>query len=79
MVSKERLEEIAYGDDWYPPEVKAAIIELLAWRKAAEEPVAWITYKGYLIHDGDPNLAQYSDPTPLIMKPDLTGGDDADH
>lgn len=36
MTSNERLEEIAYGDDWYPPEVKEAMIELLAHRKARE-------------------------------------------
>lgn len=38
-ISNERLEEIAYGDEWYPPEIKAAVIELLADRKAWSEPV----------------------------------------
>ncbi|MCP5570964.1 DUF551 domain-containing protein [Klebsiella pneumoniae] len=29
------------------------------------EPVAYMTYKGYLLHAGDPKLAEYSEPTPL--------------
>ncbi|MHB7567747.1 hypothetical protein ACYCNP_14585 [Citrobacter braakii] len=29
------------------------------------EPVAYMTYKGYLLHASDPELAEYSDPTPL--------------
>lgn len=29
------------------------------------EPVAYITYKGYLIHAGDPKLSAFSDPEPL--------------
>lgn len=32
-------------------------------------PVAYITYKGYLIHAGDPKLKEYSDPTPLYEAP----------
>lgn len=36
-ISNERLEEIAYGDEWYPPEIKAAVIELLALRRKREE------------------------------------------
>lgn len=34
-----------------------------------QEPVAYITYKGYLLHAGDPKVAQYSDPTPLYADP----------
>lgn len=34
-----------------------------------EYPVAYITYKGYLIHAGDPKLKEYSDPTPLYEAP----------
>ncbi|WP_233471563.1 hypothetical protein [Raoultella ornithinolytica] len=33
------------------------------------EPVAYMTYKGYLLHAGDPKLAEYSDPTPLYADP----------
>ncbi|ENL8211215.1 hypothetical protein AB6G43_004656, partial [Salmonella enterica] len=33
------------------------------------EPVAYMTYKGYLLHAADPKLAEYSDPTPLYDAP----------
>lgn len=33
------------------------------------EPVAYMTYRGYLIHAGDPKLKEYSDPTPLYDAP----------
>ncbi|WP_329486431.1 DUF551 domain-containing protein [Citrobacter freundii] len=33
------------------------------------EPVAYMTYKGYLLHAADPKLAEYSDPTPLYTAP----------
>lgn len=33
------------------------------------EPVAYMTYKGYLLHAGDPKLAEYSEPTPLYADP----------
>lgn len=32
MISDERLEEIAFGDDWFSPEVKEMAQELLALR-----------------------------------------------
>jgi hypothetical protein len=31
--------------------------------------VAWETYKGYLLHEGDPKVLEHSNPTPLINKP----------
>lgn len=34
-----------------------------------EEPVAYMTYKGYLLHAGDPKVSEYSDPTPLYTTP----------
>jgi hypothetical protein len=34
-----------------------------------QEPVAYMTYKGYLLHAGDPKLAEYSEPTPLYDAP----------
>ncbi|HHL3187101.1 hypothetical protein NO746_000000125 [Citrobacter freundii] len=40
---------------------------VLAGRNA--EPVAYMTYKGYLLHAADPKLAEYSDPTPLYDAP----------
>lgn len=33
------------------------------------EPVAYMTYKGYLLHAADPKLAEYSEPTPLYAAP----------
>lgn len=43
---------------------------VLAGRNA--EPVAYMTYKGYLLHAADPKLAAYSDPTPLYDVPPFT-------
>ncbi len=36
MISDERLEEIAFGDDWFSPEIKEMAKELLALRNALE-------------------------------------------
>ena len=36
---------------------------------ADSEPVAYMTYKGYLLHAGDPKLAEYSEPMPLYADP----------
>ncbi|HGG8743568.1 TPA: hypothetical protein ACJJXK_005227, partial [Enterobacter asburiae] len=33
------------------------------------EAVAYMTYKGYLLHAADPKLAEYSEPTPLYDAP----------
>lgn len=33
------------------------------------EPVAYMTYKGYLLHADDPKVAEYSEPTPLYDAP----------
>lgn len=33
------------------------------------EPVAYMTYKGYLLHAGDPKLAEYSEPMPMYADP----------
>lgn len=35
------------------------------------EPVAYMTYKGYLLHAADPKLAEYSEPMPLYAAPQL--------
>ena len=37
----------------------------IALASVEAEPVAYITYKGYLIHAGDPKLKEYSEPAPL--------------
>lgn len=41
----------------------------IALESVEAEPVAYMTYKGYLIHAGDPKLKEYSDPTPLYDAP----------
>lgn len=46
--------------------------------RADAEPVAYITYKGYLLHAGDPKLAEYSEPTPLYTRPQPAPVVDAD-
>ena len=37
--------------------------------KPKQEPVAYMTYKGYLYHAGDPKVLEHSDPTPLYDEP----------
>ncbi len=51
-------------------EYLAALARIALAAKRAE-PVAYITYKGYLIHAGDPKLSEYSDPQPLYDTPQL--------
>ncbi|EOA3031029.1 DUF551 domain-containing protein [Yersinia enterocolitica] len=48
----------------------AALARIALAAKRAE-PVAYITYNGYLIHAGDPKLSEYSDPQPLYDTPQL--------
>lgn len=50
-------------------EVFALIDIALAAKRA--EPVGYMTYKGHLIHAGDPKLSEYSDPQPLYDTPQL--------
>ena len=87
MVSKERLEQIARGD-WKAVrrgEFDAIAKELLAWRKAAEEPVGYATERGidYEVWNSGSTVLfgqnEGGEMLPLLRKPDLTGGDDADH
>lgn len=56
----------ATRDEWM-----AMAAELQERRKAEKncEPVAYMTYKGYLLHAGDPKLAEFSEPTPLYADP----------
>lgn len=46
----------------------AAIAEI-ALASLEAVPVAYMTYKGYLLHAADPKLAEYSEPTPLYDAP----------
>jgi hypothetical protein len=52
-------------------EVRDMARELRTRRKAAGEPVAYMTYKGYLLHAADPKVAEYSEPTPLYEAPPI--------
>lgn len=72
MIGDERLEalsDINHVGSILGQEITAMAKELLALRKAFSEPVAYMTYKGYLIHAGDPKLTEYSEPEPLFTKP----------
>ena len=35
------------------------------------EPDAFMTYKGYLYHSGDPKVLEHSDPEPLYIRQEL--------
>ena len=35
------------------------------------EPDAFMTYKGYLYHSGDPKVSEHSDPEPLYTRQEL--------
>lgn len=47
-----------------------ALIDIALSAKQAE-PVAYMTYKGHLIHAGDPKLSEYSEPQPLYDNPQV--------
>ena len=56
-------DEIPFGLDEDGNNTLAALKLALAGMEA--EPVAYMTYKGYLLHAGDPKVAEYSEPMPL--------------
>ena len=85
-LTKERLEEIAElaRKATYKPcamhmtnllaVCDSEVIEEMARQLLAsmeQEPVAYMTYKGYLLHAADPKLAEYSEPMPLYAAPQL--------
>ncbi|MBT0725113.1 hypothetical protein HH682_11945 [Rosenbergiella sp. S61] len=41
----------------------------IALESLTAEPVAYMTYKGYLLHAADPKVSEYSDPEPLYDAP----------
>ncbi|MBP1035865.1 hypothetical protein J8631_09865 [Serratia fonticola] len=47
------------------------LLARIALAAKTAEPVAYLTYKGYLIHAADPKLSEYSDPWPLYDAPPL--------
>ncbi|EOY1433545.1 DUF551 domain-containing protein [Yersinia enterocolitica] len=65
----EQLNDFIKSDHAQCGDVAALARIALAAKRA--EPVAYITYKGYLIHAGDPKLSEYSDPQPLYDTPQL--------
>ncbi|MBW5868607.1 DUF551 domain-containing protein [Yersinia enterocolitica] len=71
----ERLEEMAVLDEsllTIPASHKqVAALARIALAAKRAEPVAYITYKGYLIHAGDPKLSSYSDQEQLYDAPQL--------
>lgn len=69
----DRLEEITElkALSFPPSHAEIAALARIALAAKMAEPVAYVTYKGYLIHAGDPKLSQYSDPYPLYDAPPL--------
>ncbi|HHH1420811.1 TPA: DUF551 domain-containing protein [Yersinia enterocolitica] len=65
----EQLNDFIKSDHTQCGDVAALARIALAAKRA--EPVAYITYNGYLIHAGDPKLSEYSDPQPLYDTPPL--------
>ncbi|MGM7731944.1 DUF551 domain-containing protein [Yersinia enterocolitica] len=65
----EQLNDFIKSDHAQCGDVAALARIALAAKRA--EPVAYITYNGYLIHAGDPKLSEYSDPQPLYDTPQL--------
>ncbi|EPT3178221.1 DUF551 domain-containing protein [Yersinia enterocolitica] len=66
----ERLEELGAGAMFFTGDEVAALARIALDAKRAE-PVAYMTYKGHLIHAADPKLSEYSDPQPLYDAPQL--------
>ena len=59
------ITHVADVGEWMPGYVLLSI----ALASLEAEPVAYMTYKGYLLHAADPKLAEYSEPTPLYDAP----------
>lgn len=58
--------QLSIRDEYF----KQALERLIALQKEFDEPVAYMTFKGYLLHAGDPKVAEYSEPEPLYMRPE---------
>ncbi|HGW2963544.1 TPA: DUF551 domain-containing protein [Klebsiella oxytoca] len=66
-ITREQLLEIIETDHVQCGE--ASYLARMALAAMDGEPVAYMTYKGYLLHAGDPKLAEYSEPMPLYADP----------
>ena len=67
-LSKDDIREIAYQGSFNDLERELARLLLTIIK---DEPVAYVTYKGYLLHAADPKVSEYSEPTPLYELPYL--------
>lgn len=67
-LSKDDIREIAYQGSFNDLERELARLLLTI---IEDEPVAYVTYKGYLLHAADPKVSEYSETTPLYELPDL--------
>lgn len=71
--AKKNIEVLRGAVEKIPGSSDAAVIHLklaeITLASLEAEPVAYMTYKGYLLHAADPKLAEYSEPTPLYDAP----------
>jgi hypothetical protein len=52
-----------------PMPFSRAVIAACEAKLRDQEPVAYMTYKGYLLHAGDPKVLEHNEPTPLFEHP----------
>lgn len=63
LLTVEEVEKLQHFD----PQVFAKGIQLAFLEKLRKDPTAWITYKGTLLHEGDPKVLEHSEPIPLYQ------------
>ncbi|WCF42110.1 hypothetical protein [Enterobacter roggenkampii] len=68
-ITKERAQQIFLGNGPEPTASEERELARIALASIEAVPVAYMTYKGYLLHAADPKLAEYSEPTPLYDAP----------
>ena len=68
-ITRERAQQIFLGNGPEPSASEERELARMALAAMDSEPVAYMTYKGYLLHAGDPKLAEYSEPMPLYADP----------
>lgn len=68
-ITRERAQEIFLGNGPEPTASEERELARIALASLEAVPVAYMTYKGYLLHAADPKLAEYSEPTPLYDAP----------
>ncbi len=68
-ITRERLEQLAKFKGAAVTRQEEQELARIALDAMDSDPVAYMTYKGYLLHAGDPKLAEYSEPTPLYAAP----------